>query len=126
MATTIKTFRDLRVWEAAQDLCENIYKLTVQFPKIEQFGLTSQMRRAAVSVPSNIAEGFGRRSVKEKQQFYHHSLGSLFELDTQLELACRLEYVAQPSFDRLRGHIEYCQAMLIKLLKVNAAQPVNR
>jgi four helix bundle protein len=126
MGDTIKSFRDLRVWQSAQDLCVNIYKETVEFPKHEQFGLTAQMRRAAVSVPSNIAEGFGRRSAKEKEQFYHHSLDSLFELDTQLELALNLAFVERPSYEVLRSQIEYCKAMLIKLLKVNGSVSLNR
>lgn len=119
MGDTIKSFRDLRVWQTAQNLCVDIYKETTEFPKQEQFGLTSQMRRAAVSVPSNIAEGFGRRSAKEKEQFYHHSLGSLFELDTQLELALDLQFTKREVYEVLRKQIGYCQAMLIKLLKVN-------
>lgn len=126
MGNTVRTFRDLRVWQSAQDLCVNIYKLTVEFPKHEQFGLTSQMRRAAVSVPSNIAEGFGRRSAKEKEQFYHHSLGSIFELDTQLEIAFKLDFLKASEHEALCKEIEYCKAMLIRLLKVNGEAFVNR
>ncbi len=126
MGDTIRSFRDLRVWQAAQHLCVDIYKATSNFPTNEQFGLTSQVRRAAVSIPSNIAEGFGRRGAKEKSQFYHHSLGSLFEIDTQLELASRLGFVQQESYDSLRVQIEHCKAMLIKLVKVNKEFSVNR
>ena len=126
MGDTVRTFRDLRVWRIAQDLCVNIYRVTVEFPKHEQFGLTSQVRRAAVSVPSNIAEGFGRRSAKEKEQFYHHSLGSLFELDTQLEIAFKLDFLKPLEHESLCKEIEYCKAMLIRLLKVNGEAFVNR
>lgn len=125
MGTTIKSFRDLRVWQSAQELCLNIYKVSADFPKQEQFGLTSQIRRAAVSVPSNIAEGFGRRSPKEKEQFYRHSLGSLFELDTQLELASKLGYAKEELNESICLQIQHCKAMLIKLLKVNADNFVN-
>ncbi len=119
MGGTIKTFRDLRVWQIAQELCVDIYKITADFPKQEQFGLTSQIRRAAVSVPSNIAEGFGRRTIKEKEQFYHHSLGSLFELDTQVELAMKVGIAQIENYEEICKQIEYCKAMLIKLLQVN-------
>ncbi len=126
MTNTIKSFRDLRVWQSAENLCVDIYGQTAQFPKQEIFGLTSQMRRAAVSVPSNIAEGFGRRTPREKEQFYHHSLGSLLELDTQIELALRLKFVDPSAYEALRSQLEYCKAMLIKLLKVNSTVVVNR
>lgn len=116
---TIKTFQDLRVWQVAQDLCVNIYKITADFPKQEQFGLTSQMRRAAVSISSNIAEGFGRRGAKEKEQFYHHSLGSLFELDTQLTLSYRLKMTQSDTYKAIGKQVEYCKAMLLNLIKVN-------
>lgn len=115
----IKTFRDLRVWQVSQDLCVKIYKATAEFPNHEQFGLISQIRRAVISIPSNIAEGFGRRSAKEKDQFYHHSLGSLFEIDTQLELAFKLQYINESTFKNLIEQIEQCKAMLIKLITIN-------
>lgn len=126
MATTIRSFRDMRVWQSAQVLCVNIYKVTNSFPKQEMFGLASQMQRAAVSVPSNIAEGFGRRGAKEKEQFYHHALGSLFELDTQTEIALRLRYAGKEQYQIVRKQIDQTQAMLIKLLKVNNDKTINR
>jgi len=89
----LKSFRDLRVWQAAMDLVEHIYRLTQNFPKSELYGLTSQLQRAAVSVPSNIAEGHTREHTKE---FLHHlsiAQASLTELETQLEIAVRLKYV---------------------------------
>lgn len=120
MKATARTFRDLRVWQLAHELCMNIYKISARFPNDERFGLTSQMRRAAVSVPSNIAEGFGRRSAKEKEQFYRHSLGSLFELDTQLELAIKLGFAQKERHESIALQLQHCQAMLIKLLEVNS------
>lgn len=92
MDTTVRSFRDLRVWQAAVDLVEQVYLLTQQFPKHEMYGLASQMQRAAVSIPSNIAEGHTRTHSKE---YLHHlsiARGSLAELQTQLEIALRLKY----------------------------------
>jgi four helix bundle protein len=76
------TYADLEVWQAAVKLAIQIYELTARFPKAEMFGLTSQLRRAAVSIPSNVAEGKGRSSYKELVQFLCHSRGSLFEIQT--------------------------------------------
>ena len=90
----LKSFRDLRVWQLAMELVELIYTTTRDFPKEELYGLTSQIRRAAVSIPSNIAEGHTREHTKE---FLHHlsiAQASLAELDTQLEIAVRLKYVS--------------------------------
>jgi len=89
----MKNFRELRVWQAAMNLVERIYQVTRDFPKEELYGLTSQLRRAAVSVPSNIAEGNTREHLKE---YLHHisiAQASLAEIDTQLEIARRLSYI---------------------------------
>jgi four helix bundle protein len=86
-------FRDLRVWKDGMDLVELVYRLTRDFPKQELYGLTNQLRRAAVSVPSNIAEGQARTHVKEYLQFLSTAKGSLAEVQTQLEIAARLEYL---------------------------------
>lgn len=88
----VESFRDLDVWRLALDLAEGVYQCTSSFPKSELFGLTAQMRRAAVSIPSNIAEGRARSSTKEFLQFLSIALGSLAELETQFELAVRLGY----------------------------------
>src|SRR4030095_11388119 len=90
----IKSFRDLRVWKAAMDLVENVYRLTQSFPRHEIYGLTGQLRRAAVSIPSNIAEGHTREHLKE---YLHHvsiAQASLAELETQLEISLRLKYIS--------------------------------
>ena len=84
--------KDLDVWKKCMDLVEVIYKLTLKFPDAEKFGLTSQMRRAAVSIPSNIAEGAARKGDKELIHFLHIALGSLSELDTQYAIAIRINY----------------------------------
>ncbi|MBI5098175.1 MAG: four helix bundle protein [Nitrospirae bacterium] len=89
----IRTHKDLEVWKKAMKLTESLYKITSHFPKEEQYGLISQIRRAAVSIPSNIAEGAARNSNKEFIQYLYISLGSLSELETQLLLAQRLNFL---------------------------------
>ncbi|HZX72624.1 MAG TPA: four helix bundle protein [Rhodanobacter sp.] len=84
----------LQVWQDAMDLVEAIYRISADFPDSERFGLTSQLRRAAISVPSNIAEGAARRSTPEYLRFLSMARGSLSELDTQLQIAERLAYVS--------------------------------
>lgn len=81
------SFKDLIVWQKSMLLARKIYLATENFPKIEHYGLVSQMRRAAVSIPSNIAEGYGRKSSKEYTQFYSIAYGSLLELETQMILS---------------------------------------
>jgi four helix bundle protein len=95
------SYKDLRVWKQSVDLALEIYRQTQNFPKNELYGLTSQLRRAAVSVPSNIAEGKGRSSDKELILFLHHSRGSLLELDTQLFIARALGYIEEPEAKHL-------------------------
>jgi len=90
---TERTHRDLVAWQAAMDLAEIVYQQTSTFPKEETFGLTIQVRRAAVSVPSNIAEGAARNSSREFFQYLGVAAGSLAELETQVELAIRLKYL---------------------------------
>ncbi|MGB0956041.1 MAG: four helix bundle protein, partial [Panacagrimonas sp.] len=85
-------YEQLEVWQKAMSLTEIVYRLSAEFPSEERFGLCSQIRRAAVSVPSNIAEGQGRLTTGEFRQFLAHARGSLFETETQLKLACNLEY----------------------------------
>jgi four helix bundle protein len=102
----LQTYRDLKVWQKAMDLVEQIYTLTKTFPDEERFGLTSQMRRAAVSVPANIAEGYGR---KHRGDYLHHlsmARGSLMELETHLMIAVRLRFCTD---EHLRSPWETCQ-----------------
>jgi four helix bundle protein len=87
-----QSFKDLVVWQRSIDLTEAIYKLTSKFPDAERFGLTNQMRRASVSVPSNISEGYGRATKGEYFQFLGHARGSCSELETQLLIAKRLGF----------------------------------
>lgn len=85
-------YKDLKVYQSAMDLCVIIYRMTELYPVSERFGLVSQMRRSVVSIPSNIAEGAGRRSFQEQLRFLYIARGSLAELETQLELSQRLGY----------------------------------
>jgi four helix bundle protein len=99
-------YRDLIAWQKAKALALNVYRCTRRFPKDEIYGLSSQMRRAAVSVPSNIAEGKGRYSQKEFVQFLYHARGSLLELESQLSIARDLEYIDLPVFENLESETE--------------------
>jgi four helix bundle protein len=89
------SYRDLRIWQEAVDLALAIYRATAKFPKHELYGLTSQMRRAAVSISSNIAEGKGHNSDGDFGRFLFHARGSLLELQTQIVIASGLEYLTQ-------------------------------
>lgn len=98
----IKSHRDLIAWQKAIDLVVSVYALTKAFPKEETYGLTSQLRRAAVSVPANIAEGQGRRSKPEFKQFLTNARGSLLEVDTHLEVALRVGYLNAIEYHAVR------------------------
>jgi four helix bundle protein len=99
-------YRDLIAWQKAKSVALDVYRCTRRFPKDEVYGLSSQMRRAAVSVPSNIAEGKGRYSRKEFLQFLYHARGSLFEFQTQLSIARDLDYIDLASFKSLESQTE--------------------
>lgn len=95
----METHRDLRVWQQSIDFVSSIYLMTRSLPKEELFGLASQMRRAAVSVPSNIAEGYARGTDKEKIHFLRISSGAMSELETQLTLCLKLGYISQEEYN---------------------------
>ncbi len=101
--TIIRSYLDLIVWQKGMDFCTDVYTATKAFPKEELFGLTQQVRRAVVSIPSNIAEGYGRGSTAEYVHFLRIARGSLFEAQTQLEIAHRLEYVSSPALEPLNA-----------------------
>jgi len=110
----VRTHKDLEVWKRAMALARGIYELTKGFPKEEVYGLVAQMRRAAVSVPSNIAEGAARNSNKEIIQYLYVSLGSLAELDTQVVLARDLGYKHD---EDIAGGIEEVRRLVLGLIK---------
>ena len=111
-----KPHKKLDVWNMAMDLILTIYQASESFPKEERFGLTNQMRRAALSVPSNIAEGAARQTRKEFMNYLHMAQGSLSELDTQLEVAKRLGYLAEEAWTKLDGHLDRIDKMLSGLI----------
>ena len=113
---TSKGYRELHVWQEAIELVELIYSVSKNFPKQETYGLTNQMQRCAVSIPSNIAEGHGRRSKKEFRRFLYFSMSSLAELDTQLEIAKRLRYLKPEDGSILDKKIEQIRKMLYGLI----------
>jgi four helix bundle protein len=100
------SYRDLIAWQKAKRVALDVYRFTRRFPKDEVYGLSSQMRRAAVSVPSNIAEGKGRYSQKEFVQFLFHARGSLLELQTQISIARDLDYLDSIAFKNLESQTE--------------------
>jgi four helix bundle protein len=114
MMNKIKTHKDLDVWKEAMELARLVYLITSKFPKEELYGLTQQIRRSAVSVPSNIAEGAARNSGKEFVQFLYISLGSLAELETQLLLSEKLGFLQE---NESETNIERIRKMLIGLIK---------
>ncbi|RZK99406.1 MAG: four helix bundle protein [Pedobacter sp.] len=104
--TEINSFKDLDVWIKSRILVKDIYLTTQSFPKEEFYGLISQMRRAAVSIPSNIAEGCGRKYPKESLQFFAISRGSLYELETQIFIAHDLKYIQEASLNLILSSID--------------------
>jgi len=110
------SYRDLLVWQKAKSLAVHIYKRTESFPKSEIYGLTSQIRRAGISVVSNIAEGQGRLTSGEFQQFLGHSRGSLLELQTQLEIACELGMLNGEAFEALAQESYQVLGLINRLL----------
>lgn len=113
----IKDFRDLNVWNIGMDITVEIYQFTKNFPEYELYGISSQMRKAAVSIPSNIAEGFARSHNKEYRQFLYISLGSCAELETQVEIARRLKYLSENSCKHLIETLQQLGRMLTSLIK---------
>ncbi|WP_321376081.1 four helix bundle protein [uncultured Draconibacterium sp.] len=108
----MKDFKNLKVWQKGMKLVVDIYKSTKLFPQEELYGLTSQIRRSAVSIPSNIAEGAGRGSNKEFSRFLDISLGSSFELETQIILAHELEFISESEFETLTDKVQEEQKMI--------------
>ena len=106
MTEPIKSHRDLIVWQKAVQLVVHLYEVTRTFPKEETNGLTSQIRRAATSIPANIAEGQGRRLAGEYQHFLGNARGSLWELDTHLEVSFLLNYLPQQQYQELRSKMD--------------------
>ncbi len=124
-----KPHERLEAWKSAMELVEEIYRVTAVFPAHEQYGLVSQMRRAAVSIPSNVAEGAGREGNREFSRFLSIARGSLSELDTQHQIAIRLGYVKEAlnkSFDKLRTNGNLLIPFVVSLSNHERNQLVQR
>ncbi len=116
----LKSYKDLVVWQKAYNLCLRLYKLTREFPSEEKYGLTSQMRRSALSMPSNIAEGYGRKTTPDYLRSLYIAYGSTCELETQLLIAGDLNYLNNEHFESLKkelGDVERMMKALIKSLE---------
>ncbi|NCQ16019.1 MAG: four helix bundle protein [Flavobacteriales bacterium] len=110
-------FKELDIWKESKDFCIIIYKLTLLFPKTEAFGLASQINRAVISIPSNIAEGSGRETNKDFSRFISIALGSAFELETQLIIANEINYFNKTTFDNLIKTLNVIQKKLVNFNK---------
>ncbi len=112
----IREFTDLIAWKEAHKVVLSIYEITIKFPKEEIFGLTNQMRRSAVSITSNIAEGFGRQTIKEKVQFFYMAHGSLTELKNQIFISRDINYIDNKKSGELLDNLSVAHALLQGLI----------
>lgn len=117
MEHKIKNFRDLEIWALGKEIVLDMYKMTKAFPREELYGLAAQMRRATVSIPSNIAEGFNRRHNKEYRQFLYIALGSCAELETQIDVSCELKYFSPEQSEHLLEKLDHETRMLRNLIR---------
>ena len=117
MEEVIKEYKDLKIWQKGIEIVSDIYILTKKFPKEELYGLTSQIRRSAISIPSNIAEGFRRYHNKEYRQFLYISLGSCAELETQIAIAKNLKYITEEKEIGLTEKLDHICRMTSNLIK---------
>ncbi len=113
----IRSYEDLAAWQLAVDLSVEVYRVTESFPAVDRFGLAQQVRRAAVSVPSNIAEGYGRGSRTDYARFLRISRGSLYEVETQLLIAKRLGWLEEQTYQGLRGRLKENGRVLAGLIR---------
>lgn len=117
MESGIKSYRDLIAWQLAVELSLLAYQITQELPDAERFGLTSQIRRASVSVASNVAEGYGRGTTSDYQRFLRMARGSLYEVETQMVIAARLGYLRRDRFAEYETKSNECSRVLAGLLK---------
>jgi four helix bundle protein len=121
----IKSYKDLLVWQKGMLLAKFVYSQTQQFPDSERYGLTAQIRRAAVSVPSNIAEGYGRNSTDDYIRFLRISIGSLYEIQTQLEIAAWQEYITGDESQNINELTIEIEKMMISMIKKISANKIT-
>jgi four helix bundle protein len=120
----IASFTDLKSWQEGHKLALAVYKAVANFPKSEDYGLSSQLRRASSSVTSNIAEGFGRSSEKDREHFYVMASGSLYEVKSQLILARDLDYISKNEFEKIADQADTAHKLLHGLLRAHRATNV--
>ena len=121
----LKTYRDLKVWQKSYELCLKIYRITGKFPKEEKYGLTSQLRRSPVSVPSNIAEGYGRKTTADYIRMLYIAYGSICEVETQILLAGDLGFIEKGALATIKGNIVEVERMLKALIKSLENKPLT-
>ncbi len=122
----LKSFKELNVWQKSYELCLNLYSVTAKFPNEEKYGLTSQIRRSAVSIPSNIAEGYGRKTTVDYIRMLYIAYGSVCELETQVLLAGDLGFIERRTMDPIKtgiGDIERMLKALIRSLENKLSAP---
>jgi four helix bundle protein len=117
----VERFTDLMTWQESHQAVLSIYRITKKFPKDELFGLTSQVRRSAVSITSNIAEGFGRHTFKDKVHFYYQARGSMTELRNQLIISKDISYISDAEYKELETRLDNAQRLLHGLINKTAA-----
>ena len=113
----MSTFRDLLIWQKSMTLVTEVYQLTNLFPKEEMYGLSSQVRRSSTSIPSNIAEGYGRDGNKDYLKFLNIAISSLFEMQTQLEIAFNLKYINEFQFNKIHEESKEIERMLSSFIR---------
>jgi len=113
----LKNYKELKVWQKSYALCLEIYRITARFPKEEKYGLTSQIRRSAVSIPSNISEGYGRKTTVDYIRMLYISYGSVCELETQTLLAGDLDFIEKDEWGTLKKGLAEIERMLKALIK---------
>ena len=114
---TVRSFRDLIAWQKAKEVALDVYRVSSGFPSDERFGLTSQIRRAVVSIPSNIAEGFGRGSTADYVRFLRVARASLCEVETQMIIASELGFIPAEAFNGIESKLNECGKVLAGLLR---------
>jgi len=123
--TKIKTYRDLIIWQKSMALVTQIYMVTKRFPNDETYTLISQMRRCAISIPSNIAEGYGRKSTNDYIRFLNIAMGSIYELQTQLEISLNLKYLKEKDFEKFYELCRELERMLSSMTRKLGSQTTN-
>ena len=121
----LKNYKELNVWQKSYELCLNIYRITAKFPNEEKYGLTSQIRRSAVTIPSNIAEGYGRKTTVDYIRMLYIAYGSVCELETQILLAGDLGFIEKGELGTAKKHIAEIERMLKALIKSLDNKPLT-